>query len=119
MKKLMLMVAAIAVVGTFATAPKQADARPKYLSEFAKMYEIAEAKEKKCLVCHGAKEDGKKDVKVRSDYGKALTKALGKKNVKVPADIIKALEEAAKADAGNGKTFGDFMKDGKLPPAAK
>lgn len=122
MKKLMLMVAAVAAVCTFATAPKQADARPKYVKAFTVMYDIAEAKEKKCLICHGTKEvDGKttKDVKVRSDYGKALAKALGKKNVKLPADIAKGLEEAAKAKTKDGKAFGDFMKDGKLPPAAE
>lgn len=115
MKKLMLMVASVAIVGLFAAAPKQAEARPQYLKEFVKKYDIAEASEKKCGVCHG---EGGKNKKAVSDYGKALGKALGKKNVKGADDIAGALDAAAKADAGDGKTFGDFLKDGKLPPLA-
>lgn len=115
MKKLMLLVAAVAVVGMFA-APQQAEARPQYLKGFVAKYDIAEAKEKKCGVCHG---EGGKNKKVVSDYGKALGKALGKKNVKGADDIAAALDSAAKADAGDGKTYGDWLKDGKLPPLAE
>ncbi|WP_417851177.1 hypothetical protein [Thalassoglobus sp.] len=116
MKNLMLGMAAIAVVGFFAAAPQQAEARPQYLKGFIAKYDIAEAKEKKCGVCHG---EGGKNKKMVSDYGKALGKALGKKNVKSADDIASGLDEAAKADAGDGKTFGDVLKSGKLPAAAE
>ncbi len=116
MKNVMFGMAAIAIVGFFAAAPQQAEARPQYLKGFIGKYDISAAKEKKCGTCHG--EDGKNKKKV-SDYGKALGKALGKKNVKGADDIAKALDEAAKADAGDGKTFGDILKSGKLPPLAE
>ncbi|MBT5020783.1 MAG: hypothetical protein HON04_18785 [Planctomicrobium sp.] len=120
MKKLMLLVAAVAVVGMFAAAPQQAEARPQYLKGFVGQYDISEATELKCGVCHGSK-DGKPggDKKKVSDYGKALGKALGKKNVKGADDIKAALKAAEKGDAGDGKTFGDLLKAGKLPPAAE
>lgn len=116
MKKLMLLVAAVAVVGMFAAAPQQAEARPQYLKGFVGQYDISEASEKKCGVCHGK---GGKDKKTVSDYGKALGKALGKKNVKGADDIKAALKAAEAGDAGDGKTFGDWLKAGKLPPAAE
>lgn len=116
MKKLMLVMAAVAIVSMFATAPKQAEARPGYLKAFIAKYDIAEASEKKCGVCHG---EGGKNKKIQSEYGKALGKALGAKNVKGEDDIAAGLDAAAKADAGGGKTFGDLLKDGKLPPAAE
>lgn len=108
MKNLMFGLAAVAIVGFFAAAPQQAEARPQYLKAFMGKYDIAEAKEKKCGVCHG---EGGKNKKVVSDYGKALGKALGKKNVKSADDIAAAL----------GKIEGDYpgLKEGKLPPAAE
>lgn len=109
MKRLMFIVAAVAVVGLFAAAPQQAEARPQYLKGFVAKYDIAEAKEKKCGVCHG---EGGKNKKTVSDYGKALGKALGKKNVKGADDITAALEAAEKG-------FEKYLKEGKLPPAAE
>ncbi|WP_437228427.1 hypothetical protein SH661x_000905 [Planctomicrobium sp. SH661] len=118
MKKLNLFVVLIAV-GAFMcmSAPKQADARPQYLKAFTEKYsKVAEkASELKCGVCHG--ESGK-NKKTLSDYGKALGKALGDKNVKGEEDLSKALDEAAKGDAGDGKTYGDLLEAGELPKAA-
>lgn len=116
MKKLVCVAAVFAVATFVLSAPQQAEARPQYLKAFTETYDIAEAKELKCGVCHGEKGKNKKVV---SDYGKALGKALGKKNVKAADDIKAALKEAEKGDAGDGKTFGDLLKDGKLPPAAE
>ena len=116
MKKATTLFALVAIAGLFALAPQQAEARPQYLKAFIAKYEtIKEAKELKCGVCHGEKGKNKKVV---SDYGKALAKALGKKNQKDAEAIAKALDAAAKTKHGDG-TFGDLLKDGKLPPPAK
>lgn len=114
MKKFVVLATLVAVAGLF-SAPQQAEARPQYLKGFTDKYDIAEAKEKKCGVCHG---EGGMNKKTVSEYGKSLAKALGEKNVKGSDDIASALDKAAKADAGGGKTFGDLLKDGKLPPMA-
>ncbi|SFH70935.1 hypothetical protein [Planctomicrobium piriforme] len=100
------------------SAPRQAAARPQYLKEFTEKYPkvAAQAMELKCGVCHG---EGGKNKKTVSDYGKALGTALGAKNVKDVAKIGEGLDEAAKKDAGDGKTFGDLLADGKLPAAAE
>ncbi len=117
MKKIATILSLVAVAAMFIiSAPQQAEARPQYAKAFMAKYDIAEAKELKCGVCHGK---GGMDKKTVSDYGKALGKALGMKNQKDEAAIGTALDEAAKADAGDGKTFGDLLKDGKLPPAAE
>ena len=116
MKKLVFCAVAAAVAMVLTSAPKQAEARPQYLKSFTEKYDIAEAKELKCGVCHG---EGGKNKKAVSEYGKALGKALGGKNVKGADDIAAALRDAEKGDAGDGKTFGDILKSGKLPPAAE
>lgn len=89
-----------------------AAARPNYNKAFqAKYPDLAAAKEAKCGVCHAGM-----DKKVRNDYGKAVGKALGAKKVTDATKIDNALDTAAgEASAISGKTFGDLIKDGKLP----
>ena len=120
MQKLVCSLAILAII-TCASAPRAAHARPKYSMAFIERYEkIEEAKDVKCAICHGPKgEDKGGDKKKLSDYGKALKEALGKKNVMDAGDIKKGLEKAEEADAGDDKTFGDILKDGKLPPPYK
>lgn len=93
---------------------QEAQARTEYNKAFvAKYRDLAEqAKEVKCGLCHG------KSKKMRNSYGKAVGAALGAKKVKDMEEITKALTkaEAAKSDV-EGKTFGDLIKDGKLPNA--
>ncbi|WP_437187970.1 hypothetical protein SH668x_001385 [Planctomicrobium sp. SH668] len=119
MKKLNLFVAMLVcgAVVVLATS-KNAEARPQYLKALTEKYEkVAEkANELKCGVCHG---EGGKNKKTVSDYGKALGSALGEKNVKGEEALAKALDKAAEGDAGDGKTFGDLLKEGTLPAAAK
>ena len=103
------IVAAMMVAGQ-----SSVEARPQYLGAFTKNYTdlAAEANKAKCAICHG------KDKKERNNYGAALGKAIGKKNEK-DADALKAAlkkAEAGKSDV-EGKTFGDLIKDGKLPNA--
>ena len=107
----------------FGASSPEAFARPKYNTEFWKMYdkEIGGLKaETKCNACHAS--DSKKK---RNDYGKALKEAInskevggetGKKGETDVAKIKKALEIVAKEKSGTeGKTFGELIEDGKLP----
>lgn len=115
MKKFSVLAVLCAVATLLVAAPRQADARPQYLKGFTDKYEIAEAMELKCGVCHGEKGANKKVV---SDYGKALGKALGAKNVKSAEDITAALEKIESEKSGD-TTYGALLKAGKLPPAAE
>ena len=104
-------------------ASQFAEARPNYNKEFWAKYdkEIGKFKETtKCNVCHFGAEK-----KNRNDYGKAVGEALVSKDVggkKQETDLDKikaALDKAAKEKSGTeGKTFGDLIKDGKLPGKA-
>jgi hypothetical protein len=91
-----------------------ADARPDYLKAFkAKYPDLATMQGANCTICHPGKEK-----KVRNDYGKAVGGALGAAKVKDVEKINAALDAAAaKPSAVEGKTFGDLIKDGKLPNA--
>jgi len=117
MKKFTALLSLVAVAGLFMfSAPQKAEARAQYIKAFVAEYDIAEAKEKKCGVCHG---EGGKNKKAVSDYGKALAKALGKKNQKDAEAIKKALKAVEEEGDVDGKTYGELLKDGKLPPAAE
>lgn len=93
---------------------RSAEARPQYFETFKKTYQpLAEAaEEKRCAVCHGM---GKKTE--RNTYGQAIVEVLGEeKNVKDADAIEKAIRGVEEKDSGvEGKTFGDLIKEGKLP----
>ena len=95
-------------------APQQADARPQYLKAFAGKYENLkeQAKDAKCMVCHYGKSK-----KNNNDYGDALKKHFGdEKNVKDTAVIEKGFAEIEKEKSKvESKTFGDLIKENKLP----
>ncbi len=114
----LVMAGVVLVTGT-----ETANARPKYKSEFQKKYPSVKAKNKiTCLVCHEKKDDGsgKHDVKKRNNYGKALMKAIGKKNEKSSDKIKAGFAKSEKEDSAiKGKTFGDLLKDAKLPASTK
>jgi hypothetical protein len=84
-----------------------------YLKSFIATYPdlktLADAES--CAVCHvGEKKSN------RNDYGKELATALGAKNVKAAKDIEAALKKAEDGKSSvEGKTFGDLIKEGKLP----
>lgn len=93
-----------------------AHAYPEFKKEFDKKYaplapQIAKVK---CNVCHVGK--SKKD---RNEYGKALSKFITKKEKKKPDKIQEALQKAEgeHSDPANASspTFGELMKEGKLP----
>lgn len=111
-------VCGIAVVGALLiTGLNRAEARPKYFKEFMKKYEDVtkenDVKKKvKCAVCHIQG----KSKKMRNIYGKALGEDMEKKNQKDVKIIAKAFEKAEKKKSAiKGKTFGDLLKDKKLP----
>lgn len=108
------MVLGLLAMGLIVIAASQdAQARPKYFAEFKNAYGnlAAEADKVKCNVCHFGQEK-----KNRNDYGKAIADALGEKNVMDVEKIKEALKKAEKEKSSTaGKTFGDLIKDGKLP----
>ncbi len=80
--------------------------------------ELAEAVTKaKCNVCHVGM-----NKKTRNDYGKALAKLLKKTDAKNTAKIQEMLEKVAgeksSASDGSSPTFGELIKQGKLPGGA-
>jgi len=91
-----------------------ADARPNYNKIFWDTYPALKAHaETKCDACHG------KEKKVRNDYGKAFGEALGGAKVMEEDKIKAALKTAEdKKSSTEGKTFGELIKDGKLPGKA-
>ena len=109
MRKIWTWVAVVAALAITADA----QARPDYLNKgFTPTYPAlkAEIETAKCGICHGS------DKKVRNDYGKAVGEALGEKMVKDEEKIKAALKKAeAGKSSTEGKTFGDLIKDGKLP----
>ena len=120
-----LALVAAAVVMTSVTV-EPAAARPPYNKEFQAKYlkkdstdpaemALAAAIEKvKCNVCHKGK-----DKKMRNDYGQALSKLLTKADAmnveKIKASLDKVAEEHSKPDDDKSPTFGQLLKEGKLP----
>jgi len=103
---------AMASALAFGGIVEQAQARPNYCKEFIGHYaELKAAAEAKCGICHPVM-----DKKERNNYGAALGKAIGAKNEK-DVEKIKAamLKVEGEKSAVEGKTFGDLIKDGKLP----
>ena len=112
MRKVLTMLSAVAVAGVLVSiCSPPAEARMEYMNALSTKYPaIAEqVKSEKCLVCHG------KQKKQRSDYAKAIEKALGAKMVKDVEAINKALDTVADQEYADGKKYGDLLKEGKLP----
>lgn len=120
MKKLITVCVAALIAACILSAPQQAQARPEYQKAFLGKYGENEAikkavEEKKCGVCHGMKKSD------RSEYAKALGKALDAKMVKDEKKILEALGKVdeMKIKDGEDKTYGALLKDGKLPEPFK
>jgi hypothetical protein len=112
-----LLVAVVSGVGSLAVNNRQAQAFPPFKVAFDKMYmtegsALHKALEGKsnCNVCHL----GTKDKKKRNEYGVALDKLLTKDDAKNPEKITEALAKVEAEKSGNA-TFGDLIKQGKLP----
>ena len=80
----------------------------------------AAVKKANCLVCHAKNAEGKEDKKVRNAYGKALDVLLDKKAdkddvPKIQAALDAVAKEKSNPDDPKSPTFGDLIKEGKLP----
>ncbi len=116
---------AAAVVMTSATVD-MAQARPPFNKEFQAKYlkkdskdpaemALAAAIEKvKCNVCHKGN-----NKKMRNDYGQALAQLLTKDDVKnidkIKTSLDKVAEEHSVPGDEKSPTFGQLLKEGKLP----
>jgi hypothetical protein len=111
-KVLLLSLAVGLVAGLVLFAGSEAAARPAYCKTFIAEYpKVEAAKEAKCAICHPKADD--KDV--RNNYGQVLGKLVGE-NEKDAAKIKASLKKAeGEKSAVPGKTFGDLLKEGKLP----
>ncbi len=116
--RLPFLIATVALTLVAANAP-QAQARPKYLAVFTEEYSSLKSliDKTKCAVCHPTADNRKK--KKRNDYGMAMEKALGEQNVSDAAKIKSVLKSIESEKSESGKTFGDLIKDGKLPGTNK
>jgi hypothetical protein len=80
----------------------------------------AEVKSVKCGVCHLGPGGSKK--KERNAYGAALQKLLGKNEKaldKIQAGLDAIAKDSSNPADGKAPTFGDLLKDGKLPAPAE
>jgi len=101
-----------------ACATQTTQARPKYYKYFKEVYpNVENVSTTKCFICHVDKKKKK-----NNDYGLALKEILKEnlgekgKNVKDVDEIKKALKAAEeKKSKVAGKTFGDLLKENKLP----
>lgn len=111
-KAVLFLLCAAFVMGLSFPAVK---ARPPYKKEFdAKYANLATASAAaKCNVCHVPD----KEKTERNAYGKELAKHLTKNDAKDVEKIKKALSDVESAKAPGGKTFGELIKEGKLPGA--
>lgn len=114
------------IVVAFGAAPRQAFAIKEFFDEFRAVYVkpdstnesdkalVAAVETAKCNVCHVGS-----NKKERNAYGNALADLLDKKEDKKNAEKIRqALDTvAAMPSADGGPTFGDLLKQGKLPVA--
>lgn len=119
MKKLVLlsMTVAVACAALLALDADTASAFPAFKTAFDKKYMVegsalhtALEGRSNCNVCHL----GPKDRKKRNDYGVALDKLLSKEDMKNPEKISEAFAKVEAEKAG-ATTFGELIKQGKLP----
>jgi hypothetical protein len=113
MRKVLTMLTAVTVAcALFAAGSRPVHAQKDYMDAMKKKYEpVAKLiEEQKCNTCHG-----KSSKKQRSEFAKALEKALGEKKVKDAEKINKAFDAVADQEYADGKKYGDLLKSGALP----
>jgi hypothetical protein len=100
-----------------AAGMSSASARQPYFDEFKGKYAGDDADpefaktvtEAKCFICHVGKSK-----KNRNAYGTALSKVIAKKEMD-KEKIREALGKIEKEKSADGTTFGELIKDNKLP----
>ncbi len=116
----MFVLAVVAIVTSGLLTPEQVQARQPYFNNFKETYSKLDSTKvdaNKCGICHGGEKGANK--KKLSKYAQELKAALGKTNIKDADEIKKALKTAEGKDAGDGKTYGDLLNDGKFPAVAE
>jgi len=110
------VIGALLAITVLISAPRNADARLQYFKEFESLYgaKVPAIAMKKCGSCHGGVNGANKKILIK--YGEELKKQLGEKNVKDVDKIKKAFQDSEKGDADDGKTFGDYLNNGEIPP---
>ena len=114
------VLAALAAGLLFAPAPDgsdEAQARPQHVAFFGKKYQDTidkdVIKKSRCDICHEKTQP--KDKKIRNPYGAALAK-LVEEHEKDEEKFAAALDKVAEmSSCVEDKTYGDLIKDGKLP----
>ena len=111
--KMIMVASAVLFAGALFLGLESVQARPNYHKAFVAEYpNVADAaKTAKCAVCH----DGAPQDKKWNNYGTAFGKALDKKKASEDEAKAAAVKVAGEKSAVDGKTFGDLIKDGKLP----
>lgn len=112
MRRAILIVLFAGLVGGWCFEPLSA--RQPYFDEFKGKYGGDPDYDKvimdtKCFICHVGKTK-----KNRNDYGKALSKVIGKME-KDKEKIRAALGKVEDEKSSDGKTFGELIKEHKLP----
>jgi hypothetical protein len=122
-----LILAAAAVVAGALFTVRAAVAVPPFLAQFKAMYVKANAKErdllifkeaveaKKCGICHHGTPAQKKFNAYGQEVHKLLSKADGNNTNKIRAALSKVARIKSKADDASSPTFGDRLRQGKLP----
>jgi hypothetical protein len=124
MKKLAVSLLSVFVLGVFTQSAFALPAVAKLWIEdaYAKSPVVEAAKEAKCNVCHFG--TSKKN---RNDYGQALSSlgvtkenydALKGDQDKLNAALKDLFKKGEAAKSVSGKTFGELIKEGKLPGTA-
>jgi hypothetical protein len=130
MKKLFVFaLVAITASSLFTAGAKRSEARPNYWTEFVKLYVPAEDaadpadkaksttfRTAKCNVCH----IGTTNKKTRNAFGIATDlPKLEKSTDKIIAGLKKAADTHSVKGDDKSPTYGDLIKEGKLPVEAK
>lgn len=121
-RSLVVAVLVLLAVPAIALPPFNIQWKAKYVDGSKNEAFVKAVDEAKCNVCHDPASKSKKDHNV---YGKAVKKFLTKADYnKVKGDeavakkyILEALQKAEAEKAADGKTYGEKLKEGKLPGA--
>ena len=104
-------------VGAFLVSASPAFAVKQFYDEFKEVYvnkgslDASAVAKAKCNLCHEGK--SKKD---KNAYSELLDKLLDrKKDAKNPEKIRQALAAVESEKSPSGETYGDLLKEGKLP----
>ena len=104
----------------YAIKPFKDEFDAKYVKDATNTEFVDAVKKANCNLCHGKNAEGKDDKKVRNAYGKALDKLLDKKEdaknkEKIQAALDTVAGEKSNPDDPSSPTFGELLKQGKLP----